>query len=107
MIVELEVQEGLQAAWADRIRRQIDFKLASLTAHVRMVRVRLSVTPDKTGNDVYRCTMQATLAGSVVEEAITTGPLPNICVADAAARLARTIARAYKLSDRALRQQSA
>ena len=107
MIVELELDEGLQAAWADRIRRQIDFKLASLTAHVRMVQVWLSVTEDKTGDDMYRCTMRATLGGGVVEEVETTGPLPNICVADAAARLARTIARAYKLSDRAMRQQSA
>ncbi len=92
MIVEIDIDTGLDAVWRERIDRQISYKFASAGAIVRMLSVRLELDEER-GASIYHCRMQARLKNGERRDAETKGAYPNMCVADAAARLARSIRR--------------
>ncbi len=92
MIVELELPDHLPKSCSTRVHRQIAFKLASMAASISLIRASMAELPDREGEPVYQCSMQAVLKDSSVEEVQATGQL-NICIADSAARLNRAISR--------------
>ena len=79
-----------------RIQRQLDFKIASLRERVN----RLEVNLDQQLLDSapkFTCTMYARLQDGQVKIAQTGGEHPNVCIADAAARLARSVSRETRI----------
>ena len=92
MIVEIDIGADLEPAWRERIDRQINFKFASAGTNVRLLNVRLELK-DEQGSSVYMCLMEARLKNGGRKSVVTQGMHPNMCIADAAARLARSISR--------------
>jgi len=109
MIVDIRLADELLETWQHRIRRQVDFKLTSKAHSIRVLTVdfKLINTPKKpasaalnsqpgtTRNRSYQCVMWAQLADGSSERVQMTG-MPNMCIADCAARLSRTIGRKAK-----------
>ncbi len=92
MIVEIDLDAGLDGVWRERIDRQISYKFASAGATVRMLSVQLELAEEQDA-PIYHCRMEARLKSGERRHAETKGTYPNMCVADAAARLARSIRR--------------
>jgi ribosome-associated translation inhibitor RaiA len=92
MIVDVRFGEPDLTRWRQRVHRQLHLNLASSRARVHAVRVRLNrqgVTPEAR----FACEMQARLKDDRRLSVYTHGSNPNVCIADAAARLARTLSR--------------
>lgn len=98
MIVEIEIEDGLELNVQRQVNRQINFKFASAGAHVRVLSVSIGTTEDH-GEFLYACQMDASLHNGGRKTAHTEGKHPNMCITDAAARLARSICRDQVLSD--------
>ena len=98
MIVEIDIEHGLDPSLHRRVNRQINFKLASVGAQVRVLTVNLGVTGVH-GERFYACTMEARLQTGERKVAHTEGKQPNMCIADAAARLARSLRRDQLFND--------
>ena len=92
MVVEIDIDAGLDGPWRERMSRQINFKFASAAASVRLLTARLKVASDG-GSPLYVCEMEGRLRNGERRTVETQGSHPNICIADAAARLARSIRR--------------
>ncbi len=98
MIIDIALSGDLNRRWRPRVQRQLDFKLASAASSVRVLRVSLTQATGIPLGENYRCNMQAMLVDGGTEEVCATGS-PNIAIADAAARLARSIGRRAKRKD--------
>ena len=92
MVVEIEIDAELEGLWRDRMSRQINFKFASAATSVRLLNARL-VVANEADSPLYTCEMEARLRNGERRSVETQGLHPNICIADAAARLARSIRR--------------
>ena len=90
MRIDISLQEDLPVDLKEKIRRQVAFKLGTKTESVRVSLKRLAVSEQKPW---YVCSMSAKLKNGSTQREQIRGRQPNICVADTAARLARTIAR--------------
>ena len=92
MDINIRVSASELEPWLPRVHRQLNLNLSSLRENVRTVDVRLD---KEQGNPVARitCRMQALLQDERQVMVDTNGSNPNICIADAAARLARTVGR--------------
>ena len=101
MDIDIRVEHGRAEFWAERIRRQLDYKLSGLEHRVETLEVVL--TKRAQSGDGFECRMLATLTNGEERHALTRGSFPQICVADAAARLGREITRTVTLSPTRLR----
>lgn len=104
----------------DSMRRQLEYKLSSysdLITHVHATLVYNDVSPGLVSNKPgvqpgqskpwFSCELVAKLKNGEQLQAHTKGQQPNICIADAASRLARTTAREFKFAKARWSQQSA
>ncbi len=92
MVVDITLAKGLSESWRDRIQRQVDYKLASKAGSIRSLTIRLTPAVGPTMQDSLLCAIDAKLADGQVESVRVTGA-PNMCIADAASRLSRSIGR--------------
>jgi len=95
MIIDIDVASALSDVWDTRIHRQIDFKLRPKSDSVRSLTVRLAKLDGANTAKLYECTMHARLRDGADVETVARG-LPNVCIADAASRLAREISRSVQ-----------
>ncbi len=95
MTVDISLADELPSSWRTQIQRQIDFKLASVSSSVRMLRISLTILATPSNDPIHSCHMSAQLQDGTIEEVTATG-LANVCIADSAARLARSIGRKAK-----------
>ena len=91
MNVEIIIGE-LDSRWRERVSREIDLKFASAGSNVRLLIASLRVLKVNEG-ELYTCEIEARLRSGKRRKVETQGGHPNICIADAAARLARSIRR--------------
>ena len=100
MQISINIDDAMGEGWQDRIQRQVDFKLSTFRSVIEALVVHLVASDNGVGQGAqYRCTMRATLKSGRYVEADMRGPMANICVADACARLRRAVGR-----DQTLRQ---
>jgi len=91
---KISIGEGVSAGVQEPVQRQIEYKLASMSATLQSLNAHLEkVRPGQQQPECFVCTMQARLVGGGVYRVETRGPRSDICVSDAASRLARTIKR--------------
>ncbi|MEM9620355.1 MAG: hypothetical protein AAF993_01815 [Pseudomonadota bacterium] len=95
MIVDIRLADELKDTWQHRIRRQVDFKLASKAHSIRVLTIEFEPADAAQDSRSYRCAMTAQLVDGTSEQVEMNG-LPNMCIADSAARLSRTIGRKAK-----------
>ena len=99
---KVTIGPGVAPRLEGSIDRQLNFKLASLSASLRSVHATLSTLPREVnprGKVEYLCKISARVTNGASYEVENIGPEPHMCVADAASRLARTITRAVQLDD--------
>lgn len=96
MIVEIDIEDGLDPSLQTRVDRQINFNFASGSANVRLLSVSLGATRDD-GDACYSCKMDAHLHNGTRKVAQAHGKQSTVCIADTAARLARSIRRDHVL----------
>ncbi len=102
MQIQINIDDTLKPAWRERIQRQLDFKLSSIYQELDRLDVNVYRVEGASGDSSrhYLCRIQASLSNGRVLNAHVQSTSPNICVADACARLRRSINR-----DRALGKQ--
>ena len=98
MQIELSTSTDFSERLRQSMQRQLEYKLASFADMVGRVHAELTTHSSQAAAPFYRCEVTAVLADGSERCAITQGQLPNICIADAASRLARTIARESKFA---------
>lgn len=92
MFTDIKIDTDLDPRWHDRITRQVHFKLGSTASAVKSLVVKL--TRSGRGHPpLYHCAMEARLSNGAQTAIEHRSELPNMCVADTAARLARIIRR--------------
>lgn len=100
MQTEITIDPTIALSWRDIIERQLNFALASLHWQVHRLQVKLDpVLPDDATrtHTGYCCRLQAELRVGRTECISVYNRDPQICVADAAARLRRVVARDKQL----------
>ena len=101
MQIEINIEPTLALSWRETIERQLNLALASLHWQVYRLDVDLESVAQE-GNDAspqarYCCRLQAELRVGRTECITVFNSDPQICVADAAARLRRVVARDKQL----------
>jgi hypothetical protein len=92
MVVNVQFGGPELVRWRRRISRQLDLHFASLRRRVQAVDVRLH-RQNTTSEAGFVCDMQVRLRDERRLSVNARGANPNICIADAAARMARTVSR--------------
>ena len=93
MRIEINLQDDLPRELKDKVKRQVAFKLQPKSTSVETVRVTLKTLNFADDDPWYVCSMSAKLKKGSNLRAQFRGRQPNICIADTASRLSRTIAR--------------
>ncbi len=99
MKIEYNLDDDLRMYWPYHLERQLHLKLSSMAMHVRTLRVRLTRAESSDQAAGYLCEIEAHLIQASrqspknLQFATARSPVPSICVADAASRLARGIKR--------------
>ena len=96
MQVDIHLSSRELEPWRERIHRQLDFKIATLSDLVSRLEVSLERQFEGT-SPLFTCNMQAHMPDGRIKVARTGGEYPNVCIADAAARLARSVGREVRL----------
>ena len=92
MHIDIDVDPELGPDWTERVYRQIHFNLSGTGSVVSRLSAYLRLAPES-DPPVYECCMRAILASGWQPAVTHRSEQPNMCVADTAARLARSIRR--------------
>ncbi len=101
MVTQINIDSELGPSWPAKIERQINFALASV--HWQVVnlaidlKAREGAVADPDRDPTYCCRLQAELRGGRRQEISVVSSNPQVCVADAAARLRRVVTRDRQL----------
>lgn len=94
MHTHINIGPGIADKLQASLKRQLQFKVASLSASIHSLNVNLTVAPREAGAEPwYHCRIEARLHNGASVRASMQGSQPNMCIADAASRLARKTAR--------------
>ena len=100
MVTRINIESGLDPSWSAKIERQINFALASVHWQILQLTIELKRAEPQAGADVepnYHCTLQAELRCGRNQKVSVVNKNPQACVADAAARVRRVVARDRQL----------
>ena len=101
MVTQINIESELGPSWPAKIERQINFALASVhwqVVHLAIdLNVREGAANDPDRDPTYCCRLQAELRGGRKQEISVVSSNPQVCVADAAARLRRVVTRDRQL----------
>ncbi|MCR9262104.1 MAG: hypothetical protein NXH95_20505 [Pseudomonadaceae bacterium] len=101
MVTQINIDSQLGPSWPAKIERQINFALSSVHWQVVNLAIDLKAAegnathPDR--DPTYCCRLQAELRGGRKQEISVVSSNPQVCVADAAARLRRVVTRDRQL----------
>ena len=96
MLLDIHLEGvGSEAHWQQKVRRELDLKLASVHGLLKRVRVELTGRPTVPRPE-YSCRIVAVLHGGHVRSATLEGLEPHACLSATAARLRRSIDRAAR-----------
>ena len=94
MQVRVSLAQGLPPQLEDSARRQIEFKLSSLRPQVQQVNVAIGLEGrGATAEPLFSCSVTARTRKNRDLSVATRGRQAQICIADAASRISRSIAR--------------
>ena len=99
MHIHIDTHPDVSTRLQSSMHRQLKYKLASYADSVERVHASLVADVDHNNQSRYTCTVTATMHDGTDTAATTKGSAPNICIADAASRLARTVSRQYKFAN--------
>jgi hypothetical protein len=100
MVTRIHLDSELGPSWSAKIERQINFALASVHWQILQLTIELKRAEPQAGADVepnYHCTLQAELRCGRNQKVSVVNKNPQACVADAAARVRRVVARDRQL----------
>ena len=98
MLIDLTTDRHVPERLRDSLQRLLEYRLASRSDAIEMIEATLAKQHDTNQESWYTCNLQVTLTSGVELCTKMRGPNPNVCVADAASRLARSVARELKFT---------
>lgn len=100
MVTRINLDSELDLNWSAKIERQINFSLASVHWQILQITIELHRCEVQAGSELqpnYQCRLQAELRSGRTQKISVVNKNPLACVADAAARLHRVVARDRQL----------
>ena len=78
--------------------RQLDYKVGSMSAHIKSVAAQIKTTKDNSGQTWFLCDLASELVNGTAITASVQSRYAEICISDAASRLGRAMSREIKFS---------